>query len=60
MAWPSGIPKNMTPAERVERARKAALARTTVDHHIRMLAGKTLTDEQRDRLAELLRVEVAQ
>lgn len=54
MPWPVGYPKNMTAAERVERARKAALARTTIDHHINALTGKTLTDEQRRRLADLL------
>jgi hypothetical protein len=56
MPWPRGVPKNMTPSERVERARNAALARTTIDHHINALTGKTLTDEQRHRLTELLRV----
>lgn len=54
MAWPVGVPKNMTTAQRVERARRAALARTTVDHHIRSLVGKPLTTEQRARLAELV------
>jgi uncharacterized membrane protein len=55
MPWPRGVPKNMTPAQRVDRARKAALARTTTEHHIAALAGRTLTDEQRQRLADLLR-----
>lgn len=52
--WPVGVPKNMTPDERTERARKAALARTTPDHHIAALTGKPLTAEQRARLADLL------
>jgi hypothetical protein len=52
--WPVGVPKNMTPQQRVERARKAALSRTTADHHIAALTGKTLTDEQRARLTDLL------
>lgn len=44
------------PVWRRERARKAALARTTVDAHIRALvdAAPPLTDEQRNRLAALL------
>lgn len=54
MSWPTGVPKNMTPAQRVERARNAALARTTVQHHIQALVGKPLTDEQRQLLAALL------
>jgi hypothetical protein len=44
MPWPTGVPKNMTPAERVER-------------HITALVGKTLTDEQRVRLAQLVGTE---
>lgn len=54
MTWPTGVPKNMTAAERVERARRAALARTTADHHIAALAKLALTTEQRLRLAALL------
>ena len=39
------------------RARKAALTRTTIDHHIDRIvaAAPTLTREQRDRLAVILR-----
>jgi hypothetical protein len=44
----------MTAQQRVERGRNAALARTTIDHHIRMLTGKTLTAEQRLLLSDLL------
>lgn len=53
-SWPSGVPKNLTPQQRRERARNAALARTTVDHHINALIGKVLTAEQRARVADLL------
>jgi hypothetical protein len=58
MPWPVGVPKNMTQQQRTDRARNAALSRTTVDHHIKALAGKPLTDEQRARLAELLSSDV--
>ena len=44
----------MTAEQRVERARNAANARASVDGLIRALARKTLTDEQRARLAELV------
>jgi len=54
MPWPRGVPKTMTPAERVERARKAALTRTTAEYHIAALAGRTLTNEQRRQLADVL------
>jgi hypothetical protein len=45
------------PDFRRERARKASLARNTVDAHIRALvdAAPPLTAEQRDKLAMLLR-----
>lgn len=54
MGWPVGVPKNMTPQQRVERARKAARARTTADHHINALTNASLTPEQRQQLAKLL------
>jgi hypothetical protein len=54
MPWPSGVPKNMTPQQRVERARKAAHARASTDGLIKALSKKTLTAEQRARLAKLL------
>ena len=56
MAWPSGIPKNMTPAERVERAQIAARSRASTDGLIKALSKKQLTEEQRRRLAELAAV----
>ena len=57
MPWPVGVSKTLTPEQRSERARKAALARTTVDAHIKALVDTfpPLTDEQQRRLAELLR-----
>ena len=55
MAWPPGYPKNMTAEQRVERARIAARARASSDGLIKALSKKTLTDEQRQRLAELVR-----
>lgn len=60
MAWPSGVPKNMTPQQRVERARHAALARTTIEHHINALTGKLLNDEHRARLADLLNADTTE
>lgn len=54
MAWPRGISKTLSPEQRVERARKAALARTTVDFHINALAGKRLALQQRERLREIM------
>jgi hypothetical protein len=45
----------MTAQQRVDRARHAALSRTTVEHHLKALAGEELTDEQCDALAALLR-----
>jgi hypothetical protein len=54
MPWPVGIPKTLNDEQRTERARKAALARTTTDHHIKSLIGKPLTIEQKTRLAGLL------
>lgn len=53
MGWPSGIPRNMTPAQRVERARNAAQARASVDGLIKSLKKKPLTAEQRAELAAL-------
>lgn len=49
--------ETLTDEQRTERARNAALARTTPDAHIRALAdaAPTLTAEQRDKLATLLR-----
>lgn len=55
--WPAvGHSKNLSPEQRVERARKAALARTTTDAHVRALVDKAppLTQEQREALALLL------
>lgn len=52
--WPVGVPKNMTPEERIERSRKAALTRTTADYYIESLTQKRLTPAQRERLANLL------
>lgn len=54
MPWPPGIPKNMTAEQRVERARHAAAVRASADGLIAALAKKTLTAEQRARLAEVL------
>jgi hypothetical protein len=54
MAWPTGIPKNLTAAERVERARNAAQFRASADGLIKALSRKTLTVDQRQRLAQLL------
>jgi hypothetical protein len=54
VSWPTGIPKTLTPAQRVERARTAALARTTIDHHLKALVGKPLTIDQRRLLASVL------
>lgn len=54
MPWPVGIPKTLTPEQRVERARKAALSRTTTEHHISALLGRPLTTEQRQQLADVL------
>lgn len=43
------------PAFRRERARKAGLARTSIDHYIAKVveAAERLTDDQRDRLAAI-------
>jgi hypothetical protein len=56
------VPANLNgkladPTFRKNRARKAARARTTVDHHIQALvdAAPPLTSEQRDKLAAVLR-----
>jgi hypothetical protein len=48
---------SLSPERRTERARRAALARTSVDHYIKALVDRApeLTAEQRDRLALLLR-----
>jgi hypothetical protein len=48
--------RNVDPVVAHERAKKAAYARTTVDHHIDKLvdAAPPLTPEQRDRLATIL------
>jgi len=54
MSWPVGIPKTLNAEQRVERARKAALARASVDGLIKSLSAKTLTIEQKARLAGLL------
>lgn len=54
MPWPVGIPRTLDAEQRTERARKAALARTTPDHHIAALARATLTEEQRAKLVELV------
>ena len=53
MGWPVGIPKTLNPEQRSERARNAAKARTTPEHHIRELGKVTLTAEQRAELARL-------
>lgn len=47
---------NTDPAFRRQRARKAALSRTDLDHYIAKIveSAGALTDEQRVRLAELL------
>lgn len=50
------IDSHLTPEQRTARARKAALARTSVDHHIAALAGKPLTQVQRSNLIALLLV----
>lgn len=55
MAWPSGYPKNMTPEQRVERARRAARFRASPDGLIAALSRQALTEEQRQRLADLAR-----
>lgn len=54
MPWPVGIPKNMTAEQRVERGRNAAQFRASADGLIASLSKKTLTPEQRQRLADLL------
>ena len=54
MSWPTGIPKNMTPEQRRDRARNAAHFRASADGLIQSLSRKTLNEEQRARLAELL------
>jgi hypothetical protein len=56
--WPTGVSKTLGPEQRSERARNAALARTTPEHHIHALARQTLTAEQRAQLAELITGEV--
>lgn len=47
---------SLTPAQRTERARKAALARTSLDAHIDAIVAKApdLKPEHRARLATLL------
>jgi hypothetical protein len=52
-----GISLTLNAEQRRQRARKAALARTTVDAHIKALVDKAppLSEEQQRRLAELLR-----
>lgn len=49
--------KNADPGFRHDRARKAALARESLDNYVRKLVDRApeLTAEQRDRLALLLR-----
>lgn len=59
MPWPPGYSMTLTPAQREERARHAALARTTTEHHIKMLGKQTLTDEQRAQLAAILLRDIA-
>jgi hypothetical protein len=54
LSWPSGVPKNMTAAERVERAKKAAAYRASAEGLIKALSKKPLTIEQRTQLAALL------
>jgi len=54
MPWPVGIPRTLNAEQRTDRARKAALARTTPEHHIAALSRLTLTIEQRTQLAALL------
>jgi hypothetical protein len=46
--------KNLDPEQRIKRARFAALARTTIEHHIEALARHPLTIEHRRLLANLL------
>jgi hypothetical protein len=48
--------KTLTKQQRVDRARKAALARTTPESAIKMLEGRysELSDEQLSRLAMLI------
>lgn len=56
MAAPTLNGKLADPAFRHERARKAARARTSIDHYVRAIVDRApeLTDEQRARLAALL------
>jgi hypothetical protein len=54
MPWPTGIPRTLNAEQRAERARRAALARTSPDYFIAKLAAMRLTKEQRGRLAELI------
>ena len=54
MPWPVGIPRTLNAEQRSERARHASLARTTTDYFISHLANRTLTEEQRRRLADVV------
>lgn len=54
MSWPVGVTRTLNAEQRTERARQAALSRTSPDYFIRQLSKATLTAEQRRELAELL------